>query len=335
MRYDLIARFMVKAEDKTPLYACPLGIYYESTYGELERLGFKENKDSTPGYLDYIKENGTIEDLQSLTREGFISEVMDVFYYGNGDDGFERIEFLANEIEVFDDEGTIPPFGLFIHGTFVEFNKTEPFSRVLFIDGDPFYANENTRSFSIPLKKLKDYFEVLTMYEVRDRLRDSFANSNTPWSFDELKDYFEAGIDDAVDLAVRKLFGKRENDGTPQIMKSLSLGVAGKTKNESVAGFLYWLYQKGICSIRELISYGFSREVCWSLALLCSIKGEEGQQDLIDRIIYSSDQTAIHLCGLLFQDMGDCNTANWSEVRAEHARDKLNELSELFNDDVR
>lgn len=57
--------------------------------------------------------------------------------------------------------------------------------------------------------------------EVQERLRKSFAKGN-PWTFEQLKDYFEAGIDDAVDLATRTFFGLRDLDGNPQILHVLA-----------------------------------------------------------------------------------------------------------------
>ena len=50
MRYDLIARFYKKADDKLAAYSCPLGIYHESLSGDLEKRGFIVNEDTTPGY---------------------------------------------------------------------------------------------------------------------------------------------------------------------------------------------------------------------------------------------------------------------------------------------
>lgn len=208
MRYDLIACFFREADDTEPVYSCPLGVFSE-TYAydswDLKEWGFKEDPDSTPGYLDYINRDFHKKDLRFITKSGYVSEVMDVLHCG---EDFGRIDVHAREIDTIDDDGTIPPKGFFITDTFVEFGQTEPLSPVWFIEGDPYEADENTRRFLVPLKKLKDYFEVLTMQEVSLQLKEHFASGN-PWTFDELKDYFEAGIDDAVDLATRTFFASR------------------------------------------------------------------------------------------------------------------------------
>lgn len=186
MRYDLIARFYMKAEDTKAAYACPLGIYYETRLGNLENRGFGIDPNSNPGYLDYLKRESSEEELQQLTREGYVSEVMDVLYAGESYGGYGRIEISAMEIEVIDDEGTIPPFGIFLGDTFVEFQFTEPESPVLFIDGDPYKITENTRRFTLPLGRLKEHYGVLTVYEVRARLRKDFGEAEG-LTYDELK----------------------------------------------------------------------------------------------------------------------------------------------------
>ena len=186
MRYDLVARFYRKAEDTKPVYSCPLDIYSETLEGDLEGRGFIVDEDGTPGYLDYIKRNVSMEELQQLTRKGYVSEVMDVLYAGESEGGYERIEISAMEIEAIDDEGTIPPFGIFLGNTFVEFLFTEPESPVLFTEGDPYEATENTRTFEVPLQHLKNHFGVLTLYEVRERLKEEFGKVDY-LSFEELE----------------------------------------------------------------------------------------------------------------------------------------------------
>ena len=286
MRYDLIASFYRKAEDTKAAYSCPLGIISSI---RLEGLGFEEDLDSTPGYLDYIKKDASEEDLKELTKDGYISEVMDVLYCG---EDFKRIDVQAREIDTIDDEGTIPPLGFYISWTFVEFDQTEPLSPIWFIDGDPYEVNENTRRFRVPLKKLKDYFDVLTMYEVRERMQETFAKGH-PWTFDELKDYFEAGIDDAVDLATRTFFGLRDLDGNPQILHALAVGMAGETKYEKIVGFLHDVVEDSPTTLEDLRIYGYSDEVVEAIGLLTHDKKAISYDDYIANIGFSGNDLAI------------------------------------------
>ena len=287
MRYDYYAYFYEKAGDSKPRYCTPLGIHGMPS----ENDGFIEDPDSDQGYLDYIKTEASEMDLQDLTLPGFVSEVMDVLETGID---FERITVKASEIDVIDDDGTIPPCGFFIHGTFVEFGNTEPFSPVWFIDGDPYEANENTRRFRVPMKKLKDYFDVITSTEVKERLSEGFAKGN-PWTFDQLKDYFESGIDDAVDLATRTFFGLRDLDGNPQILHALAVGMAGKTKNEMIVGFLHDVVEDSNTTLEDLRIYGFSDEVVEAIGLLTHDKEGMSYEDYIAKIGFSGNELAINV----------------------------------------
>ena len=116
MRYDYFANFYEKAGDRKPRYCSPLGLHGRPS----ENDGFIEDPKSDQGYLDYIKTDASEMDLQELTLPGFVSEVIDVLDSGIE---FERITIEAREIDIIDDEGTVPPCGFFIHGTFVEFGN--------------------------------------------------------------------------------------------------------------------------------------------------------------------------------------------------------------------
>ena len=88
------------------------------------------------------------------------------------------------------------------------------------------------------------------------------------WSFEEFKDYFESGIDDAVDVATRTFFGKRDMDGNPEILHALTVGMAGKTKYEKIVGFQHDVVEDSDTTLDNLRTYGYSDEVIDALALL-------------------------------------------------------------------
>ena len=54
--YDLFANFYTKKGNKRPRYCVLMGTVLPRTIGELEEFGFREDPDSTPGYLDYLKD---------------------------------------------------------------------------------------------------------------------------------------------------------------------------------------------------------------------------------------------------------------------------------------
>ena len=163
-------------------------------------------------------------------------------------------------------------------------------SPVTFIDGDPYSMIENTRKFSIPLKKLKDYFDVLTMMEVMEGM-EVFKNGNH-WSYEEFKEYFESGIDDAVDLATRVFFGKRDLDGNPEILHALSVGMAGRSKTEKIVGFLHDVVEDSSVTLEDLSQWGYSEDVVNAVSLLTHRKGIP-YMEYIENIIQSGNSAAI------------------------------------------
>lgn len=82
-----------------------------------------------------------------------------------------------------------------VNRTFVKFQYTEPFSPVVFIDGNPYEATENTRSFQVPLKRLKDVFDVLTTIEVIEKLN---PEGGMYWEWEDFKHFFESTEVDAA-----------------------------------------------------------------------------------------------------------------------------------------
>ena len=287
MKHDIFAAFYEKANSRKPAYRCPLGVFSAPTLDYFKENGWKEDKNATPGYLDYCKVVDE-DELQQWAQEGFRSEIMDVYFCSGKE--FGKIVLQAEELDVLDDEGLLPVRGLPINNSFVKFSGTEALSPVTFIDGDPYEMNENTRHFSIPLKKLKDYFNVLTMMEVMERME--VFGSGGPWSYDELKDYFESGIDDAVDLATRAFFGSRDLDGNPEILHALYVGMQGRNKNEMIVGFLHDVVEDTDATLEKLAAWGFSEDVISAIDLLTHRK-DVPYMDYIRDIVRSENITAI------------------------------------------
>ena len=130
------------------------------------------------------------------------------------------------------------------------------------------------------------------MYEVRERLQEYFAKGH-PWTFEELKEFFEAGIDDAVDLATRTFFGLRDLDGNPQILHALAVGMAGETKNEKIVGFLHDVVEDSPTTLEDLKVYGYSDEVVEAVGLLTHDKKAISYDDYIAKIGFSGNDLAI------------------------------------------
>ena len=70
-----------------------------------------------------------------------------------------------------------------------------------------------------------------------------------------------AGIDEAVALATEALFDRKEPDGTPLILRSLSAGLAGGTEEEKIAGFLSPVLHDTEWTAGEIREKGFTEEL--------------------------------------------------------------------------
>lgn len=75
----------------------------------------------------------------------------------------------------------------------------------------------------------------------------------------------DAGIDEAVALASEALFDKKAPDGTPLILHSLSAGLAGRTEEEIIRGFLLPVIKEKEWSVGEIREKGFSESIVDSL----------------------------------------------------------------------
>ncbi len=201
MMYDLLADFYVKSCDTQPRYQVLLGSYYPKTIDELETMGFSIDPNSTPGFLDYLKET-TEDELTDLTQPGFSGEVMDVLDASD----YEMILLHAYEVDVIDDEGNYPPRAKLLGTTLVTFNGSDPYSPVVFEDQENLNENGAKPRFEVPMGVLKRHFKVLTMAEVLEQF--SALESQPDWTFDKLKQRFHPRTVTPEDLV--PIFGMAE-----------------------------------------------------------------------------------------------------------------------------
>lgn len=287
--YDLFADFYKRSSDNKPVHTVLLGSYYPKTIGEMEELGFHEDKDSTPGFLDYCKEV-TEEELQDWTQDGYCGEVMDVL---DAESFYQTIKLRAMEVEVIDDEGHYPPRGLMICETFVSFDGSDLNLPVFFEDRTPGPEGGSGLWFQVPMKRLKRYFKCLTMMEVMEGL--GRFGKDQHWSFDQLRRYFASGIDEAVEIATQVFAGERDLDGKPALLHALAVGMAGKTNDEKIVGFLHDVVEDSKWEVEDLMREGFSEEVTRAVAILTHEKWRETYDQYIDRIIHSGCRLAINV----------------------------------------
>lgn len=289
MMYDLFADFYEKSSDSQPKYKVLLGSIHPSRIGEMEEYGFKEDKNATPGFLDYVMD-ATEESVQDWVRQGYVGELMDVLDCGIH---FEKITIQAMEVEVIDDGGHYPPRGLMICETFVSFDGSDLNLPVFFEDRTPGPEGGSGLWFQVPMKRLKRYFKCLTMMEVMEGL--GRFGKRQHWSFDQLRRYFASGIDEAVEIATQVFAGERDLDGKPALLHALAVGMAGKTDDEKIVGFLHDVVEDSKWEVEDLMREGFSEEVTRAVAILTHEKWHETYEQYIDRIIHSGNKLAINV----------------------------------------
>ena len=188
MKYDLIADFYTKKGNKKPRYSVLMGTYCPKTINEMEELGFVEDPDSTPGYVDYIK-SADEGDLMEFTKDGYISEMMDILY---NDIDYSKILIRALELEPMDDEGNYPIRGVMMGDTFVSLDMSDPDCSITFMFGDPYEFTQDKPWFSITVYELKSILKVPTLLAAIEILQK--MSEKKEWSFDELNAYFKKNV---------------------------------------------------------------------------------------------------------------------------------------------
>ena len=283
MMYDLFADFYVESSDSTPKYKVLLGRFSPEDIGLNEE---KEGKETTPQRQVYLSKDVTEEDLLELVQRGYTCELNDVLNKRLYRQRFTRITLRTMMVDE-SDVGRIFPTSraLKISDTCVRFEYTDPDSPVFFEDMTPGPEGGNGLWFRVPVKRLKRYFNALTLTEVMEGLK--VFGTGHPWTINQLRRYFASGIDEAIELANRVYMGKRDQDGNPAILHALAVGMAGKTKDEKIVGFLHNILDDGHLDVTDLWDAGFSREVRMAVAQLQHEWLYESYESYIIRMVQS------------------------------------------------
>ena len=102
----------------------------------------------------------------------------------------------------------------------------------------------------------------------------------------------EADIDDAVEVASSAHYDRKDPDGRPVILHPLAVGMAGKTGEEMICGFLHDVLEDSEWTAGELRERGFSEKVVDTLLLLTHEEGTP-YMDHVRRICESGNATAV------------------------------------------
>ena len=180
--YGLFAEFYENSSDEKPCYKVMMGCH-KILDGELVKImGFYEDSELHNGFTAFIKDNVRQEDLEMMTKPQFEKEMINVFL----DEEYERIRIIA--LAYGKSKRDIPKITAGIGHTKIEFTHSDPVSPVIFLDGISKKKNGHYTAFKVPLMKLKEYFNVKTLDEVRTGLNK--MGREKKWTFDELKTMF-------------------------------------------------------------------------------------------------------------------------------------------------
>ena len=264
MMYDFIAEFYLDRRHEEPTYKTHLwGISHADAMAFIESNGFIKDPDTTPGYTDYILETNSI-DLTGLFPLEENPELAEIFFEGKE---CKRVLLHAYEVEPGSELGC--SFG--IEDTlWARFTGNKPDSRVTI---SHMYFPPVV---DLPLRCFKEKFEVLTLFEVMDKLK-KFYRHCTPEDLEKIQEEFSSGIRRALDLVTAAFQEELDLDGHSQLMHMTAVSIAGQNTD---------------CKFDDLLMDGFPKRIVDSLRLLTHDK-DTPYMDYVRNICVSGDKVAL------------------------------------------
>ena len=99
-------------------------------------------------------------------------------------------------------------------------------------------------------------------------------------------------IEDVLRIAIDAHKGQKDLDGKPVILHPLTVGLAGKNREEMIAGFLHDVVEDTDLTFDDLLEKGVEKEVVDALRLLTHEKGTD-YYDYVQHIIDSGNPIAL------------------------------------------
>lgn len=278
MKYDFIAEFFREKEDVTPIYKTHLW-GTENAESFIKEIGMTEDKDSTPGYIDYTKEMHQCELTEHFSLEEN-PELASIIFEGKE---CRKIILHAYELEY---ESEIwCHFGI-EDTAWATFTGNKPDSRVIISDMySPPVVN-------LPLRCFKEKMGVLTLFEVMDRLEKDYHHILHEDDIKKLGKDFESGIDRAIDIVSYEFAEDLDLDGNPQLLHMTAVSSAGKNDDERLVGMLHDLVEDKDWSFEDLLKDGFPEHIVDTLRLLTHDK-QTPYMNYIKNICESGNQVAL------------------------------------------
>ena len=101
-------------------------------------------------------------------------------------------------------------------------------------------------------------------------------------------------IEDALRLAVEAHDGQKDLDGKPVILHPLAVGLAGRNREEVIAGLLHDVVEDTSFTFEDLLKRGVDEPIVEALRMLTHTK-DVPYEDYVQRIAQSGNDIAIHV----------------------------------------
>ena len=101
-------------------------------------------------------------------------------------------------------------------------------------------------------------------------------------------------IEDALRLAIEAHEGQKDLDGKPVILHPMAVGLAGRNREEIIAGLLHDVVEDTGFTFEDLLERGVDEPIVEALRLLTHTK-DMPYEDYVKRIAQSGNDIAIHV----------------------------------------
>ncbi len=102
-------------------------------------------------------------------------------------------------------------------------------------------------------------------------------------------------IEDALRIAIEAHEGQKDLDGNPVILHPMTVAIAGRNREEQIAGLLHDVVEDSDITFEELIRRGVDEIVVDALRLLTHDKDKMTYEEYVEQIASSGNDIAIHV----------------------------------------
>ena len=101
-------------------------------------------------------------------------------------------------------------------------------------------------------------------------------------------------IEDALRIAIEAHEGQKDLDGDPVILHPMAVALAGRNREEKIAGLLHDVVEDSDLTFDDLLKKGVDKTIVDALLLLTYTK-DMSYEDYVNRIASSGNDIAIHV----------------------------------------